>query len=245
MGFYSDKITTYSRMKDTLSFESKMQLVKERKEEELFNEYACLNEQYKNTLATQVPVHGVQVFSVIDGFYKSLAGEKRQELKTISSLTPQAYFAKLAMQEHINLSTYSKAKVDEYQKIANQISRATGVMSGVKGFFGFKTDVALLNEKQELVTSEYCAGDKALDEWRKLSSEEQISYLVNRAYYEQQYSFNPEALDNYAHQQLAVEAQEDDEVEVEVIDLDALKLKDTEAIVARGDSLTVEDIAVK
>ncbi len=237
MGFYKDKINLYSKNEDGISLDKKMFLAKEQRENDLYNEYKSLLEERQSSITNQFPIHGASGYSAINNFYKSTMGQVHHELKTISEATPKEYFLKLAMQEHVSLGVYANEKFQDYLKTQKQIAKSQSAFSEFREFFGKVPNVKeLLQTKDELQT-QYCQGDKAFDEWKSLTEDEQTFYLANRAYYEQQYAFSSEEMDRYA-QEVLLKKDENEEIELEEIDLNNLKINESLS------KLVVEDVQV-
>lgn len=237
MGFYKDKINLYSKNEDGISLDKKMFLAKQQRENALYSEYQSLLEQRQSSITYQFPIHGASGYSAINNFYKTAMGEIHHELKTISELTPQAYFLKLAMQEHINLGIYANDKLESYLKTEKQIARSQRTFAEFSELFGKTPSVKELLQSKDKLQAEYYEGDKAFDEWKSLTEGEQVYYLVNRAYYEQEYSFNPDEMEKHAKQSL-LKQDESQGVELEEINLNDLKLKEEIA------GLVIEDVPV-
>lgn len=255
MGFYLDKISTYSQNEDAMSLDAKMKIVMERRAEQLFSEYQNLKDNYQQILLSQTPVHGVEAYSAVNNFYGYETNKLRQELKDVSTLAPQDYFTKISMQEILKLNAYNQGKVEEYCEIAKQLTTPKGVMSSIKEALGLKKDSETLFKEQDKIAVKYNVGMEALEEWKHLSFTEKLSYVVDRALYEDEYSFSSEKLDKFSQSQQPQEAQDnqqpqdnqmaqDSVFEIEEVNLSEIIKKD-EMAKEINNNITVEDVSIQ
>lgn len=242
MGFYTDSLKKYSKATTNTSLEARMQIAKTKRELELTTEYSRLKEQLQISLQTETPIHGVEAYSAINRFYGHESNKIRQELQQMSNLTPLEYFVKLAMKEFLSINQYSQDKLNEYNKVSKQLSKANGFFTPVKEALGLQPDSKTLFAKQDQLCFEYNVGLTAVEDWKNLFLEERLSYLTDRALLEDSYEFDAQKLDNFA---TINKSQQDQKETVEFEEVDLTELLKQDLTKLAQTNLTVEDIIVQ
>lgn len=247
MGFYTDKLSKYSKATSDASLEARMQIAKTKRELKLTTEYSRLKEQLQTSLLTETPIHGVEAYSAINRFYGYESNKIRQELEQMSNLTPPEYFVKLAMKEFLSINQYSQDKLTEYNKVSKQLSKTNGLFTPVKEALGLQPDSKTLFAKQDQLCCEYNTGLTAVEDWKSLSLEERLSYLTDRALLEDSYEFSAQQVDDFATINPA-EQSENEVVEYEEVDLTELLKQDMmkqDLAQQAQNSLNVEDVPLQ